>query len=328
MLRHLFRWHPSASIADDYEIKLNNGILGVQQPGVVGSMSYMTPLGRGVNRNRWDWYGFGNHNNSFWCCYGTTIEQFAKLGDSIYFRSWPNSTSSAYTLFVSQFIPSTMQWPEVGGLMLTQTDSLTTLAHTGSHDGQNGAKAVLAVNLTFSFSNLSDTKAEARLHLKLRVPGWAGPGSSVFVDRAGEAGAPLRLPQTPGGSFLNVAPPSGGWQAGDVVRGSFVMLPRLKPINDRRPAYKNVAAIMIGPFVLAGLTDFSDVIVADPAKVEQWVVPRPGIRGSGRRGGDGGLDMGDLALTAVGRNQNYTLIPLNRMVMENYTVYFNVSGGR
>jgi hypothetical protein len=76
------------------------------------------------------------------------------------------------------------------------------------------------------------------------------------------------------------------------------------------------------------LTDFSDVIVADPAKVEQWVVPRPGIRGSGRRGGDGGLDMGDLALTAVGRNQNYTLIPLNRMVMENYTVYFNVSGGR
>lgn len=54
MLRHLFRWQPAASIADDYEIKLNNGILGVQQPGVVGSMSYMTPLGRGVNRNKWD----------------------------------------------------------------------------------------------------------------------------------------------------------------------------------------------------------------------------------------------------------------------------------
>jgi DUF1680 family protein len=57
-------------------------------------MSYMTPLGRGVNRNRWDWYGFGNHNNSFWCCYGTTIEQFAKLGDSLYFRSWPNATAA------------------------------------------------------------------------------------------------------------------------------------------------------------------------------------------------------------------------------------------
>ena len=94
MLRHLFRWQPSASIADDYEVKLNNGIMGVQQPGVVGSMSNMTPLGRGVNRNRWDWYGFGNHNNSFWCCYGTTIEQFAKLGDSLYFRSWPNATAA------------------------------------------------------------------------------------------------------------------------------------------------------------------------------------------------------------------------------------------
>ena len=27
----------------------------------------MTPLGRGVNRDRWDWYGFGTANNSFWC---------------------------------------------------------------------------------------------------------------------------------------------------------------------------------------------------------------------------------------------------------------------
>ena len=58
-----------------------NGILGVQQPGVVGSLSYMTPLGRGVNRNKWDWYGFGNLNNSFWCCYGTSVESFAKLAE-------------------------------------------------------------------------------------------------------------------------------------------------------------------------------------------------------------------------------------------------------
>ena len=46
------------------------GMMGVQQPGKPGSLSYMTPLGRGVNRNQWDWWGFGVANNSFWCCYG------------------------------------------------------------------------------------------------------------------------------------------------------------------------------------------------------------------------------------------------------------------
>eukprot|EP00666_Eupelagonemidae_sp_cell4sb_P010315 gene10315-9676_t len=49
-------------------------------------MSYMTPLGRGVNRGRFDWWGFGRPFDSFWCCYGSTVESFAKLGDSIYFR--------------------------------------------------------------------------------------------------------------------------------------------------------------------------------------------------------------------------------------------------
>ena len=32
--------------------------------------------------------------HSFWCCYGTAIESFAKLADSIYFHSdakvWPS----------------------------------------------------------------------------------------------------------------------------------------------------------------------------------------------------------------------------------------------
>lgn len=53
LTRHLFQWTSSAAEADAYEIKLLNGILGVQQPGVVGSLSYMTPLGKGVNRDRW-----------------------------------------------------------------------------------------------------------------------------------------------------------------------------------------------------------------------------------------------------------------------------------
>ena len=42
ILRHLFRWAPSAALGDDYEHKVNNGVIGIQNPSAVGAMTYMT----------------------------------------------------------------------------------------------------------------------------------------------------------------------------------------------------------------------------------------------------------------------------------------------
>ena len=42
IVRHLFRWTPSAALGDDYEHKVNNGVLGIQKSGEVGQMVYMT----------------------------------------------------------------------------------------------------------------------------------------------------------------------------------------------------------------------------------------------------------------------------------------------
>ena len=42
IVRHLFRWAPSAALGDDYEHKVNNGVLGIQKSGEVGQMVYMT----------------------------------------------------------------------------------------------------------------------------------------------------------------------------------------------------------------------------------------------------------------------------------------------
>lgn len=210
-----------------------------------------------------------------------------------------------------QFIPSTVRWAEVGGLLLTQDTQLSTHATSSG-----GAQAVLSVNLTIS----SLAATAPTLDMKIRAPGWAAEGSTLKVVRGGVlvAGAKAAFGAA---HFLDVPAPSGGWQTGDRIAASFVMVPRLKPINDKRPAYKNVAAIMMGPYVMGGLTNFSDVIAADPAKVADWVVPARSS--SGMRAG-GGLE--GLRLKAVGTNRDYLLTPLNRMVLENYTVYFNVTG--
>ena len=64
-----------------------------------------------------------------------------------------------------------------------------------------------------------------------------------------------------------------------------------------------------------------DVIAADPSKVSQWVAPTQATdAASGLAAGLEGL-----RLKAVGANREYVLTPLNRLVLENYTVYFNVS---
>jgi len=68
IVRHLFKWSPTAALGDDYEHKINNGVIGIQHPQEVGTMVYRTPLGNGVARPKANWgQGWGSANNSFWC---------------------------------------------------------------------------------------------------------------------------------------------------------------------------------------------------------------------------------------------------------------------
>ena len=53
----------------------------------------------------------------FWCCTGSGMENFTKLGDSIYFRA--NDT-----LLVNQYVASKVTWEEKN-LVLTQKSDVT-----------------------------------------------------------------------------------------------------------------------------------------------------------------------------------------------------------
>ncbi|XP_076933891.1 uncharacterized protein LOC143599956 [Bidens hawaiensis] len=83
--RNLFRWTKEIVYADYYERALTNGVLSIQRGKEPGIMLYMLPLGTGTSKatglHKW-----GTQFESFWCCYGSGIESFSKLGDSIYFE--------------------------------------------------------------------------------------------------------------------------------------------------------------------------------------------------------------------------------------------------
>lgn len=49
-----------------------------------GVKLYHLPMGAGQTKGD-ALHGWGSAHDAFWCCYGSSVESFAKLADSIYF---------------------------------------------------------------------------------------------------------------------------------------------------------------------------------------------------------------------------------------------------
>jgi uncharacterized protein len=100
LTRHLFGWSPDARFIDYYERALFNHRLGTINPED-GTMMYYLPLASGYYKT------FGRPLDAFWCCTGTGSEEYAKLGDTIYFHDGD-------ALYVNLYIDSQLEWPEKG----------------------------------------------------------------------------------------------------------------------------------------------------------------------------------------------------------------------
>lgn len=98
LTRALFTTEPSVAYADYHERALFNGILASQDPDT-GMVTYFQATRPGYPKL------YCTPENSFWCCTGTGMENFAKVGDSIYFHD-------AGALYVNQFIASTLDWAD------------------------------------------------------------------------------------------------------------------------------------------------------------------------------------------------------------------------
>lgn len=105
----LFKTKGDVKYADFYERIHINEILASMNPST-GMTTYFKAMGTGFFK------AFGTPDNSFWCCTGTGMENFTKLGDSVYFHD-------ATDLYVTYYVSSTLNWKD-RGFSLTQTTDL------------------------------------------------------------------------------------------------------------------------------------------------------------------------------------------------------------
>lgn len=185
--RYLFTWTADPAYADYYERAFFNGILGTQRADN-GQLIYYVPLATGHTKQ------WGTPYDSFWCCYGTGIESFAKLGDSIYFHDDAG-------IYVNLFIASTVHWREKG-LRLEQKTRFPQ---------EEGTTFVIHL------------EQPARFALKVHVPYWATRGATAKVN-----GKPVAADARPS-SYLTL---DRRWSDGDRVEVSLPMALHVHPMPD------------------------------------------------------------------------------------------------
>lgn len=205
LTRHMFQWDALAAYADYYERAMFNHILASQQPED-GRVCYFVSLEMGGKKS------FNSQFESFTCCVGSGMESHSLYGSAIYFHS-------DETLYVNQYVASTLDWKEQG-VTVTQE---TSFPRQGS--------GLLRVRVGGGVAK--------PLAIKLRCPYWAENGMLVKVN--GEFVSTLSTPT----SYVTL---EREWQDGDIVEYEIPMSLRMETMPDN----PNRLAFLYGPLVLAG----------------------------------------------------------------------------
>lgn len=150
--RELYQVTGEKKYSDYYETTLRNSIMGAVK-SEEGSAAYFIPMATGYFKT------FGDPDpakNMYWCCTGSGMENFTKLGDSIYFHN-------DNTLVVNQYVASKVKWEEKNLEITQESDVTKSDVATLKVHMLNGASAQNAV-------------------IALRVPDWASGKVTVKVN--------------------------------------------------------------------------------------------------------------------------------------------------
>jgi DUF1680 family protein len=212
LTRHLYEWKADARYIDYYERNLYNHRLGTIQPET-GLSEYFLSVAPGA------WKTYGSEDQSFWCCTGTAVEEYAKLNDTIYHRDDDG-------LYVNLFVDSQLHWPEKGIRLRQQTKF-----------PDEGRTALLV-----------EETSPAEWTLRLRVPSWTTAAAAVSVN-----GRKLEGMASPG-SYLNIR---RTWKKGDRIQMELPMGLRIEAMPDdpKLQAFVFGPLVLAGELGSAGLSE-------------------------------------------------------------------------
>lgn len=178
------RWCDDPRLAEFRERAFLNGVLGMQHPRTPGAYLYSHPLAGGSRKV------YGDFDQTFWCCYGTSVETFARLADGIY-------THDGDVLAVTYFVASRLDWSDRGIRVTQQT----------AFPREPSTRLIIEADAPVTFT------------LSVRIPCWAQRPAATLN------GEPL--PDVVAGRAL---PISRAWRNGDVVEVSMPMAMRVETL--------------------------------------------------------------------------------------------------
>jgi uncharacterized protein len=283
LARLMYSWNPSPSYFDYYERTLLNHRIGTIQ-AQTGHTQYYVSLTPGA------WRTFCDDDQCFWCCTGSGVEEYSKLGDSIYWRD-------AAGVFVNLFIPSELSWSE-RGFRLRQ--------ETRFPDEQ-------ATRFTIG----ADKPVE--LALRLRIPSWMAAGPAVKLN-----GKALDATASPG-SYLTL---SRMWKNGDKIEMELPMHlhSEAMPDDPQMQAFLYGPLVLAADLGSGGVTDANSIRALGPALRQAPALQIPEFKAAGDLSSwiksSGGAP---LSFRTSGQTKDVTLAPFNTLVGKRYSMYWQVS---
>jgi DUF1680 family protein len=283
--RHVFSWTGDARWMDAYERTLFNCRLGTQNAH--GLKQYFFPLAAGY------WRAYNSPEESFWCCTGTGVEDFAKFTDTIYFRRGSD-------IFVNQFISSTLDWKDEGIVV----EQVTKFPH------EQGTTL-----------KIKSSRPTLRT-IHVRVPGWTSEEAQVKIN-----GRALEAMADPG-SYLAIRKI---WQDGDTINISLPMQLRQESLpGDNTIAAALYGPIVLAadlgaapsddayhvihsgdtiPKKLPAASALPSVAAAPDAETNQWIQAE---------------STSDLHFTVTDESTKHQLMPIYEIADQRYSVYWQM----
>ncbi|MDF2842779.1 MAG: hypothetical protein K0R00_1205 [Herbinix sp.] len=146
LTKKLYKITGEIKYADYYEKAFLNSIMSSQNP-TTGMTTYFQPMDTGYFKV------FGEEFNKFWCCTGTGMENFTKLGESFYYKK-------GNILVVNQYISSKLTWEE---------QKITLIQNSQIPVGE-------------CVSFIIESQEEADIKIAFRLPYWLSSKAKIYLN--------------------------------------------------------------------------------------------------------------------------------------------------